>query len=316
MHGFARTALGFAFARFALGLAEAGNFPAAVKSVSEWFPRKERAFAIGIFNSGANLGAIVAPLLVPFLALQYGWQLCFFVLAALGLVWVLFAFFLFRSPCADETACIQTDSTHESQKISWGSALRRRETWGFAIAKFLTDPVWWFYLYWTPKYLNSTFGVELSGIGASLVIIYLCADIGSIGGGWWSGRLIQRGRSVYDARMLVLRGCALIALPIVALAFASQVWQAIVLLALATAAHQAWSANLFSSVADSIPSGAVASVVGIGGTAGAIGGMLLAQFAGHTLQLTGSYVPLFIVCCSMYLLAWGILRICRGSSVC
>jgi ACS family hexuronate transporter-like MFS transporter len=149
-----------------------------------------------------------------------------------------------------------------------------------------------------------------------LVIIYVCADIGSIGGGWWSGRLIRRGYSVHDARMLVLLRCGLIALPIVALACASQVWQAVALLGLATAAHQAWSANLFASVADSVPSGSVASVVGIGGMAGAIGGMVLAQFAGHTLQLTGSYVPLFIVCCSMYLVAWGVLRVCRRTPVC
>jgi ACS family hexuronate transporter-like MFS transporter len=314
MHGFARSATSFALARFSLGLAEAGNFPASVKSVAEWFPKSERAFAIGIFNSGSNLGAILAPLLVPFIALQYGWQSAFYILGGLGVLWVVLAAFLLRSPRVDEVALYPHEVDHVSKKVTWVQALGRCDTWGFALAKFLTDPVWWFYLYWTPKYLNTTFGVQLSGIGTSLVVIYLCADIGSIGGGWWSGRLMRRGVPVAKARMVVLFWCAVAAIPVMALAYASQMWQAVALLGLATAAHQAWSANLFASVTDSVPEGGVATVVGIGGMSGAVGGMILAQVAGHTLQLTGSYMPLFIVCCSMYLAAWSVLvlRAARG----
>lgn len=312
LHGFARTASQFAVARFALGLAEAGNFPASVKSVAEWFPKRERAFAIGIFNSGSNLGAILAPLSVPILALRYGWRSAFFILGALGFVWVIAALFLMRSPQGAE--CPLSRSGTRGGAVSWLAALRRRDTLGFAVAKFLTDPVWWFYLYWTPKYLNSTFGVQLSGIGTALVVIYLCADLGSIGGGWCSGALIRRGVGVRTARMSVLLWCAMAAVPVALLAYASQIWIAVLLLGIATAAHQAWSANLFASVSDSIPEEAVASVVGIGGMSGAIGGMILAQVAGHTLELTGSYITLFLVCCSMYLVAWMILRSCFRSA--
>jgi ACS family hexuronate transporter-like MFS transporter len=308
LHGCARTVVHFAVARFALGLAEAGNFPASVKSVAEWFPKRERALAIGIFNSGSNLGAILAPLLVPFLALTYGWPSAFFILGALGFVWVFVALFLMRSPQRVEVSRIGDGAGRSS--MSWLAALRCPETLGFAAAKLLTDPVWWFYLYWTPKYLHSTFGMQLSGIGAALVIIYLSADIGSIAGGWWSGVLIRRGVPVGTARMYVLLRCALAAVPVVLLAYASQMWLAVLLLSLATAAHQAWSANLFASISDSIPEESVASVVGIGGMSGAIGGMILAQIAGHTLELTGSYIPLFIVCCSMYIVAWVVLRLC------
>lgn len=310
-HGVGRTVTHFALARAGLGLAEAANFPASVKSVSEWFPRHERAFAIGIFNSGSNLGAIVAPLLVPVIAVQYGWRAAFFLVGALGFVWVLFAAALFRSPSGEQQSVLQGQEPtqdSEQQRVGWAAMFSRRETRAFAAAKFLTDPVWWFYLYWTPKYLHSTFGLELTAIGVPLVLIYLCADVGSIGGGWWSGRLIKRGVGVARARSRVMLWCALAVLPVSALASSSSLVGAVAILGLATAAHQAWSANLFASVADTIPHGGVGSVVGIGGMAGAIGGVVLAQGAGYSLHFTGSYLPLFVVCSVAYIVAWTIIR--------
>jgi ACS family hexuronate transporter-like MFS transporter len=310
-HGVARSVGQFALARFGLGLSEAANFPASIKSVSEWFPQRERALAIGIFNSGSNLGAIVAPLIVPFIALQYGWQTAFFVLGAAGFLWVGVAMVLFRPPRASERP-VECNPATTSTALSWRVMLRRRETVAFACAKFLTDPVWWFFLYWIPKYLHSTFGVELSGMGLPLVVIYLFADVGSIGGGWWSGRLIGKGLAPLVARRRVMLWCALLTLMVMVLAYRADLWVAVAVLSLATAAHQAWSANLFSTVTDSVPQAGVASVVGIGGMAGALGGMLLAQVAGYSLELTGSYVPLFIVCSSAYLVAWGVLRALGG----
>jgi ACS family hexuronate transporter-like MFS transporter len=307
IHGMARSVSQFALARFGLGLSEAANFPASIKSVSEWFPQRERALAIGIFNSGSNLGAIIAPLTVPFIALRYGWQTAFFVLGAAGFLWVGVAMALFRSPDASERP-IDSNPATASTALSWRVMIRRRETIAFACAKFLTDPVWWFFLYWIPKYLHSTFGLELSGMGVPLVLIYLFADVGSIGGGWWSGRLIGKGIDPLLARRRVMLWCALSTLMVMVLAYQADLWVAVAILSLATAAHQAWSANLFSTVADSVPQAGVASVVGIGGMAGAVGGMLLAQVAGYSLELTGSYVPLFMVCSSAYLVAWGILR--------
>jgi ACS family hexuronate transporter-like MFS transporter len=316
-HGVGRTVVHFAFARGCLGLAEAANFPASVKAVSEWFPRHERAFAIGIFNSGSNLGAIVVPLLVPFIAMQFGWRVAFFVVGALGFVWVAAALVLFRSPSPEQQSLLHEPAREHvagNQRVGWAAMLLRRETRAFATAKFLTDPVWWFYLYWTPKYLHSTFGLELTSIGLPLVVIYLCADVGSIGGGWWSGRLIKRGLGAAQARSRVMLWCALAVLPVVALALSSSLVGAVAILGLATAAHQAWSANLFASVADTVPHGEVGSVIGFGGMAGAIGGVLLAQTAGYSLHFTGSYLPLFMVCSVAYLVAWTVIRRAMSSA--
>lgn len=304
LHGFARSATHFALARFGLGLAEAANFPASVKSVTEWFPERERPLAIGIFNCGANVGAIITPLVVPFLALRYGWQSAFFVLGAAGFVWVLVALVLFKAPPerAMATSVIERASGLQN-------ALTWRATWTFAAAKFLTDPVWWFYLYWTPKYLSSTFGLDLMSLGAPLVAIYLAADVGSVGGGWLSGRLVRGGRSESSARMVVMLICAVAALCVVSLAYAESVVVAVILLSVATAAHQGWSANLFATASSAVPRGAVGSVIGVGGMAGAVGGIVLAEVAGHVLEYTGSYVPLFVVCSSAYLVAWGVVHV-------
>ena len=305
-HGLAGSVAGFAFARFGLGLAEAGNFPASIKVVSEWFPKRERAFAIGIFNSGSNIGAIITPLLVPWIALTWGWRPAFLCTGALGVAWIAAALMLLHSPPSTDPA---TQASAPAQRSSWRAVARRRETWAFAIAKFLTDPIWWFFLYWAPKYLSSQFGVQLAGLAAPLVIIYLMADVGSILGGWASARLIKGGMGVLSARLRVMRWCALSALFVIFAAKAPNLWVAVSLIGLATAAHQGWSANLFATASDLFSKEEVASVVGIGGMLGAIGGMVIATITGLVLEYSGSYVVPFILCSSAYIIAWTIVWI-------
>lgn len=308
-HALARTVFGFGFARFMLGLSEAGNFPAAIKTVAEWFPKKERALATGIFNAGSNVGAIIAPLVVPWLALTYGWQEAFILVGAVGFVWVVFWWFLYEVPqrnknvSPEELAYIQSDPPDAPEKIRWVTLITYRQTWAFAIAKFMTDPIWWFYLYWVPKFLNTTYGLTLDKIGPPLVIIYLMADVGSIGGGWLSSHFIKRGWEVNRGRKMAMLICALAVVPIVFASQAAELWMAVALLSLATAAHQGWSANLFTTTSDMFPRKAVGSVVGFGGMAGSIGGMLFSTSAGFILELTGSYMTLFIISGSAYLLA-------------
>ena len=319
-HGFATSVIGFACARFGLGISEAGNFPASIKTVSEWFPKPERAFAIGIFNSGSNVGAIITPLLVPWIALTWGWRAAFLCTGALGLLWIVAAFALFSSPTRcrfitdQQRALLDAENGPTAIKRSWREVASRRETWAFAIAKFLTDPIWWFFLYWAPKYLSSQFGVNLAGLAAPLVVIYLMADAGSILGGWAPSRLIKRGMTVLAARQRVMLWCACSALPVTYAANAPNLWIAVTLLGLATAAHQGWSANLFATVSDIFPKEEVASVVGIGGTLGAIGGMIIATVTGAVLETTGSYVVPFVMCSSAYLVAWFLFRIVGNPS--
>lgn len=315
-HGLASSVTHFAIARFGLGLAEAGNFPASIKSVAEWFPKRERAFAIGIFNSGSNVGAILTPLLVPVLVVSWGWQGAFFVTGGLGLIWVILAAFFFHTPesspyvSASERSLIISEREPPLAGRGWGHVIKMRGTWGFAAAKFLTDPIWWFYLYWAPKYFTSQFGVELAGLAAPLVFVYLMADVGSIGGGWWSARLMKRGMTAARARTRVMLWCAISVLVVVFASTASSLWVATGLLGVATAAHQAWSANLFATVSDRFPRESVGSVVGFGGMMGAIGGMCIATLTGFILEHTGSYVILFCICSSAYLVAWFIFRAC------
>ena len=319
-HGFATSVIGFACARFGLGISEAGNFPASIKTVSEWFPKPERAFAIGIFNSGSNVGAIITPLLVPWIALTWGWRAAFLCTGALGLLWIVAAFALFSSPTRcrfitdQQRALLDAEDGPTAIKRSWREVASRRETWAFAIAKFLTDPIWWFFLYWAPKYLSSQFGVNLAGLAAPLVVIYLMADAGSILGGWAPSRLIKRGMTVLAARQRVMLWCACSALPVTYAANAPNLWIAVTLLGLATAAHQGWSANLFATVSDIFPKEEVASVVGIGGTLGAVGGMIIATVTGVVLETTGSYVVPFVMCSSAYLVAWVLFRIVGNPS--
>jgi len=314
-HSFARTAFGFGAARFALGLFEAGNFPAAVKTVAEWFPKKERALATGIFNAGSNVGAIIAPLVVPWITLTWGWYEAFVITGAIGLIWLFFWFWLYEKPALhkklkkEELHYIQQDPPDTQIKIPWRTLLKYKETWAFALGKFLTDPAWWFYLYWIPSFLNKNYGITLDKIGLPLIIIYIMADVGSIGGGWLSSFFIKRGWSVNKGRKITMLFCALLVTPIVFASMAGNVWIAVALLSMATAAHQGWSANLFTTVSDVFPRKVVGSVVGLGGMFGAIGGMLVATATGFILELTKSYFIPFIVAGGLYLTALLIINI-------
>jgi ACS family hexuronate transporter-like MFS transporter len=311
-HAFARTPFGFGIARAGLGFSEAGNFPAAIKVVAEWFPKKERAFAIGVFNAGSNVGAIVAPLVVPWIALTYGWQEAFIFTGAIGFLWLLFWILLYSKPeqkkglSPAELAFIQSDPPDPQVKIPWLHLLEFRQTWAFAIGKFMTDPIWWFYLYWVPKFLNKTYGLTLLDIGLPIIVIYVLADVGSVGGGWYSSFLIKRGWTVEKGRKTAMLVCAISVLPMIFASQASEVWMAVALLGLATAAHQGWSANLFATVSDSFPRSAVGSVTGFGGMAGSVGAVLFSASAGYILELTGSYMSLFIISGFAYLGAFGI----------
>ena len=300
---------GFMTARFALGLGEAGNFPGAVKTVAEWFPRKERAFATGIFNAGTNIGALLTPLIVPFITLAYGWEWAFILTGAIGFFWLAAWWVLYRSPeehkkvTAAELAYIRSDPPEPTTKMSWSTILPHRQAWTFAAAKFLTDPIWWLYLFWIPDFLYRNHGLSLTTMGPPIVAIYLIGDVGSVAGGWLSSTLIKRGWSVNAGRKTAMLVCAMAVLPILFAADASNLWVAVGLIGLAAAAHQGWSANVYTLTSDMFPKQAVGSVVGFGGMCGAIGGMLIAKITGYVLEFTGSYVPVFIMAASAYLIA-------------
>lgn len=300
---------GFAIARLVLGLGEAGNFPASIKTVAEWFPKKERALATGIFNSGTNIGALLTPVLVPWITLRWGWQWAFIATGLLGLLWVAWWLQAYRPPeqhprvSPAELALMQSDPSEPAEKIPWGRLFPHRQLWAFALGKFMTDPIWWLYLFWVPDFLKRNHGLDLKTMGLPLVVIYLVADVGSIGGGWISSNLLKRGWTPNAARKTAMLICALSVVPIMFAAKASNLWVAVGLVALAAAAHQGWSANLFTLTSDMFPKQAVGSVTGIGGMAGSIGGMLIALVVGEILQKTGSYVPIFIIAGSTYLVA-------------
>ena len=306
---------GFMVARFALGIGEAGNFPAAIKATAEWFPKRERALATGIFNSGTNVGALATPLVVPWITLTWGWYWAFVATGIIGFLWLAAWWPLYRHPDehprlgAAERAYIQSDPADPSVQIPWRTLLPHRQTWAFMIGKFLTDPIWWLYLFWIPDFLNRNHGIDLKTIGPPLVAIYLVADIGSIGGGWLSSFLIRRGWTVNAARKTAMLGCALAVLPMVFASGAKNLWVAVALISLAAAAHQGWSANLFTTVSDMFPRKAVGSVVGLGGMAGAVGGMLIAKLTGYLLDATGSYMPVFFIAAFAYLAGLAIIHL-------
>jgi ACS family hexuronate transporter-like MFS transporter len=314
-HALAGNVAGFAVARSSLGLFEAGNFPAALKTVAEWFPKKERAFATGVFNAGTNVGAVVAPLVVPWITMTWGWREAFIFTGAIGMLWLFFWWFLYESPekhkrvSREELAYIRSDPPDPPEKVPWLRIMEYRGAWAFAIGKFMTDPVWWFILSWTPKFLYNKYGITLDKIGLPLVIIYLMADVGSICGGWLSSFFIRSGWGLNKGRKAAMLICAVAVLPIMFASQAEEMWMAVALLGLATAAHQGWSANLFTAPSDIFPRNAVASVVGFGGMAGAIGGMFISTLAGFILQMTGSYISLFIICGSAYLVALAVIHI-------
>jgi len=308
-HAAARSALGFGIARFLLGLGEAANFPASIKTVAEWFPKRERAFATGIFNAGTNVGAVIAPAVVPFIALTWSWPWAFILTGAIGFLWLAIWWWVYRPPESHpslseaEFAYIRSDPAEAVTPVPWLKLIGHRQTWAFALGKFMTDPIWWFYLYWLGKFLNEKHGLSLSKLGPPLIAIYLIADVGSVGGGWLSSFLIKRGWSINAARKSAMLVCALCVMPIVFATQVTSLWAAVGLIGLAAAAHQGWSANLFTLASDMFPRRAVGSVVGIGGFAGAVGGMLIATAVGHLLQWTGSYVPVFLLAGAAYLLA-------------
>jgi ACS family hexuronate transporter-like MFS transporter len=305
---------GFIFARFALGLGESANFPGAIKVIAEWFPKRERALATGIFNAGTNVGALITPIIVPWITLTWGWDWAFIATGAIGLLWLLIWWPLYGRPDnnprvnAAELALIRSDPPDPPVRIPWRALLPHRQTWAFAIGKFMTDPVWWLYLFWAADFLQRNHGLSLTTIGAPLVVIYLIADVGSIGGGWLSSSLIKRGWAVNRARKAAMLACALAVTPIAFASTTTDLWVAVGLVGLATAAHQGWSANLYTLVSDTFPRQAVGSVVGFGGMAGAVGGMLFAKLTGYILQTTGSYVPVFLIAASVYLIALAIIH--------
>ncbi|WP_206244927.1 MFS transporter [Novosphingobium terrae] len=308
-HGLVSGVVQFALARFALGLGESGNFPAGLKAVAEWFPQRERALAVGIFNAGANVGAIVTPLIVPAITLAYGWRAAFVATGALSLLWVVAWVAIYRRP--GETAQVtqgeldqlRGDASPVAVRTPWAQLFTRRQTWAYAVPKFLTDPIWWMFLFWLPDFLSKRYGLDLKSFGPALIAIYLMSDGGSVLGGWCSSRLIRAGFTPNRARKLVMLGCAFAVLPIITVQHVDTLWTAVLLIGLATAGHQAFSANLLTLPSDLVPRSAVGSVVGIGGTAGAIGGMLIAKFVGYVLDATGSYGPIFLVAGSAYFVA-------------
>lgn len=309
-HGLATGVTSFAAVRFGLGIGESGNFPAGIKAVTDWFPQRERAYAIGLFNAGANVGAIVTPLLIPFLVLTFNWRVAFYITGVFGAGWLILWLVLYRHPddhprvTATELAYIRQDPADATSPLPWRDVLRTRETWAYALGKFCIDPIWWFFLFWLPGYLFERYDMDLRTFGLPLAAIYLISDGGSIAGGWLSSRLIGRGWSVNAARKATMLICACCVVPIFFAQSISDVWSAVMVIGLATAAHQAFSANLYTIPSDIFPRNAVGSVVGIGGTVGAIGGMGMALCTGYVLDATNNnYAILFGVAGSAYFIA-------------
>ena len=299
-HALVRTVAGFGVARALLGLGESGTFPAAVKAVAQWFPKSERALATGVFNAGSNVGVVVAALLVPPIALGLGWRWAFLATGALDLIWLALWVALYREPARPPRLADAERSGAET--MSWGSLIGRRQTWAFIVGKALTDPVWLFYLFWLPKFLDASFGVRLAGLAAPLVVIYVAADVGSITGGWMSGALIKRGWSVNRGRKTALLIAALCIVPTMFAPAAGRLWVAVSIVSVAAGAHQWWSANLYTTVSDMFPREAVASVVGIGGCAGLFSAFGFQRLTGAILQATGgNYAPIFAVLGLAYL---------------
>ncbi|HEU4555829.1 MAG TPA: MFS transporter [Chitinophaga sp.] len=328
-HALAKSTLGFGVARAALGLGESGNFPSAIKATAEWFPKKERALATGIFNAGANLGPVIAPAMVYWISKTQGWQHAFIWTGAIGFIWLIFWYILYDAPAKskrlspEEYAYIHSDGEEhqdgpdaEANKISWLRLFRIRQTWAFVFGKLLTDPVWWFFLFWLPSYISSAFDVDMkSNYGLPIIVIYTMVSIGSVGGGWLSSFFIKKGWPVFKARKTSMLLFAIFVMPVMLTQYTNSMWMAVSLVGLAAAAHQAWSANIFTTVSDMFPKYAVSSVVGIGGMAGSIGGMLFPLLVGSMLDhykalgdINVGYNILFVICAFAYLLAWVIMH--------
>jgi ACS family hexuronate transporter-like MFS transporter len=329
LHAIVKTTFGFGVVRAALGLGESGNFPAAIKVVAEWFPKRERALATGIFNSGANIGAVVAPVMVPWILGIYGWQMAFIITGAIGFIWLIFWWFIYEVPARhkkiskEEFEFIHSDNVEtagESEvppvKIKWIKLFGIRQTWAFVVGKLLTDPIWYFFLFWLPSYFSTTFNLDLKKPSLPLVLVYTATTVGSIGGGYLSSWFIKRGMPVFKARKTAMFMFALCVLPIFGARYATNIWQAVGLISLAAAAHQAWSANIFTTASDMFPKQAISSVVGIGGMAGSVGGIFFPLLIGVILEtykeagnLTAGYNIIFTMCACSYLLAWVIMHL-------
>jgi ACS family hexuronate transporter-like MFS transporter len=320
-HAFVGSVGGFIAVRFALGLGESGNFPAALKAIAEWFPQQERALATGIFVAGSNVGAIITPLIVPFIAYRWGWRAAFIVTGSFSLVWLVLWLKEYRRPqehpklSADELAFIRGDLRREPDPlqgvttIAWQTLLKIPATWAYALARFLIDPIWWMFLFWLPDFFAKRYHLDLEHFGPPLVLVYLMSDAGSISGGWLSSRLVRAGYTVNRARKLTMLLASILVVPVMFAVHADSLWLAVALVGIATAGHQAFSATLYTFPSDVFPRQAVASVVGIGGTAGAIGGMLMAKYAGWVLDSMGSYTPIFIVAGTVYATALMVLHL-------
>ena len=315
MHGAVHTVTQFAMVRAGLGIGESGNFPAGIKAVTEWFPARERAFAVGLFNAGANVGAIITPLVVPWLTLTYGWRTAFVVTGAVSLLWLAAWLLIYRRPreqprvSAAELAWIESDPVDPVAPMPWGQVAGTRETWAYALGKFCIDPIWWFFLFWLPGFLGKQYHLDLKSFGPPLVVVYLLSDVGSVAGGWASSRMMKAGKSVNFARKMTMLVCAFAVTPIFFAQYYSNLWVAVGVIGLATAAHQAFSANLYTLPSDLFPRSAVGSVIGIGGTVGAVGGMLFSLYVGQILERVGSYTPIFLVAGSAYFLALAVIHL-------
>jgi MFS transporter, ACS family, hexuronate transporter len=309
-HALVKSVFGFGVARFLLGLGESGNFPAAIKATAEWFPPRERALATGIFNSGASVGAILAPLAVPWVALHFGWRASFLITGLFSLIWIVWWSIRYRTPQTGiaAEAAMESDRTTTAPTFAWWSLLRYRQAWGFMLGKFMTDPVWWFFLFWLPQYFNSRFKLDLSHLGPPLVVVYVLSTVGSVFGGWLPRGYMRMGMSLKPARLTAMLTCACLVVPIAVAGGLHSVWIAVGLLSLAAAAHQGWSANIFTTASDMFPSEYVGTVVSFGQVAGALGGAIFQPVAGHILQLTHSFVPLFLYSAFAYLIALILLR--------
>lgn len=318
-HALASTPFGFGIARIFLGITEGGNFPGAVKATTEWFPKKERALATGIFNSGSNVGVVCAALLAPFLTLRYGWRTAFVVQGAIGFVWLIF-WRSYSHPSEDPTlskderTLIEAGRSDEPTGLTpLKQLLTKREAWACAIGKMMTDPVWWFYLFWLPKYLQKEHGITLGTLALPLVIIYVVADIGSVAGGWLYRQFIHIGKTHAQGRRYAMLICALCVLPTALLPWVTSVWQAVALVSLAAAAHQGWSANVYSLPSDQFPSSSVGSLVGFGGFVGSMASFFFQLATGHYLQWSNNnYAPVFILAGLAYVAAWLVVRQLTG----
>jgi len=315
-HAAAGSVLQFAAARFSLGIGESGSFPASIKAIAEWFPKKERAIATGIFNSGTNVGAIVTPALVTWILRRLNWQMAFIVTGGLGLFWIVAWLAFYRRPeestlvSPGELAFIRSDSKEPAAAaVSWTALAALRQAWAIGLGKFFTDPIWWVYLFWIPDFLSRNLKLDLAGMRLPLLVIYSGASVGSIGGGWISSGLLKRGWSVHASRKTAMLICAIAVTPIMLAARTQNAWFAIGLVAIAAGAHQGWSANIYTLASDMFPRSAVGSVVGFGTFMGTIGGMGIAKIVGFVLQRTGSYVPVFVIAGSAYLVALGFVQV-------